>query len=166
MGRPSLLTPERRDRIIQLARYDVPQEIIAAAAGVGTSTLYSWLQQGRAERHRIDEGLDPDPGAHQYLELLEDYERARGDGAAELHLQIVRAGKEPKNWRANLELLERRWRDHYQKTDRLEVAYDESAIAQRVAEALSAILVTLELDPEQRAAVRTQLAEALRHEHG
>lgn len=57
VGRPSLFTPERTEKLLQALQLGAYKETAAGYAGISYSTLYDWLTQGQAE---IDAGADPD----------------------------------------------------------------------------------------------------------
>lgn len=93
-GRPSKFNDERRESILSAARNGTTVEGCARAAGIGTSTLYDWLDQ--------------------YPEFSESFNRAR----AKAEQDLVEAAKEddPK-W-----VLERSY--GYVKTEKREVEMD------------------------------------------
>ncbi len=62
-GRPSRLTPERADAIIDAMREGATVKAAAEAAGVGRRTVYDWLERGREQPHgqlvaRVEAVLD------------------------------------------------------------------------------------------------------------
>ena len=50
VARPSKLTPETQNRIVQAARAGNYREAAARSAGIAPSTLYDWLSRGRARQ--------------------------------------------------------------------------------------------------------------------
>ncbi len=48
-GRPTKLTPEVRDRIVQAIKAGNYMETAAAYAGISKDTLYTWLRRGASE---------------------------------------------------------------------------------------------------------------------
>lgn len=85
-------------RILESGKRGYPIEIAAALAGVPATDLRAWLVQGRAD---VDEGVDT-----QCAILLVAWEQVRASAAARSLDRIMTAGKSPKNWRANVYLLE------------------------------------------------------------
>lgn len=57
--RPSLLTIEVHDAIVEAVKAGNTREHAAAAAGISTSTLYSWLRRGKAEENRLGRPYEP-----------------------------------------------------------------------------------------------------------
>jgi hypothetical protein len=64
VARPSVLTPERRERIESELADGIPIAIVAQNVGVGRSTLHEWLSSGRVVRRVTS--ADPAP-----LELVQ-----------------------------------------------------------------------------------------------
>jgi transposase-like protein len=77
VARPTKLTPEVQKRITDAISTGVPREAAAAAAGIGETTLYRWLQLGQ-------EGKAP------YREFWEDLTRADYEYEAALVRQANR----------------------------------------------------------------------------
>jgi transposase-like protein len=50
LGRPTKLTPEVQESLVQMVRAGNYAETAAAYAGVDKTTLYDWLKRGRADR--------------------------------------------------------------------------------------------------------------------
>lgn len=110
MARPSLLTPERSQRIAELVSAGNNVDTAAAAAGISEATFYDWMARGRAERERLAAGKRSKPKASEeiYLQFLEAIEKARAEAEARLVLLIHKAAQEPRTWQAAAWLLERR----------------------------------------------------------
>jgi len=93
-GRPSKLTPDTVDRILNAVRCGAPNKVACAAAGVSEQAFYKWQQ-------RADE-----PGASkEYREFVEALTRARQEGIAARLAIIQKASR--MDWRAAAWLLER-----------------------------------------------------------
>src|SRR4051794_33521992 len=75
MARPTKLTREVLDRIVQAIRAGNHREIAARSAGIGESTLYRWLARGR----ELERGL--------HRELVDAVAAAEAD--AEVHAVAV-----------------------------------------------------------------------------
>ena len=69
MARRTKLTPEIEQRIIQAIQAGGTYQIAAQFAGIGESTLYLWMKQGREGRNKTK------------IEFLENIKRAESRGA-------------------------------------------------------------------------------------
>lgn len=108
--RPSLLSAEITDRIVRMVRAGSYKEVAARAAGIGTSTLYSWQERGEADRV---EGRQTEHAA--FVEAL-----TRAEAEAEVHaIAAVRKVMET-DWRAAMDYLARRYPERWAKREKLE----------------------------------------------
>jgi len=71
-GRPSLLTNDTRKALLDAVKLGAPVELCAAAAGIGETTFYAWMADGRAEHDAIEAGAEPRPDKERYLELYRE----------------------------------------------------------------------------------------------
>ena len=109
MGRPTKLTPERHQQIIEYLRLGLTQEQAALAAGIHPGTLYRWLQRG------------DDPTAPPiYREFRDALKVARAE-AERAYLTIIRSAAEAGTWQAAAWFLERSFPDRWARRDRLTV---------------------------------------------
>lgn len=106
-GRPTKLTPDRREEILDAARIGTTMEGCARAAGIGVSTLYEWLSRG-------DDGEEP------YAEFSEAFKRARAKGEQRLVAQVHQSKPEF--------ILERSY--GYVKTERRELSVPDAGGAE------------------------------------
>lgn len=93
MARPTKLSDEVRDRIVQALRAGNYAEAACQSAGISPSTFYRWMERG--ER---DEGI--------YRAFREAVKRAEAD--AEVHAVAVLRKAMGGDWRAAVAYLERR----------------------------------------------------------
>ena len=100
-GRPTKLTPEVQDIIVDGINAGLTLGLTCARAGVARSTFYGWLEKGEAAKS----------GA--LMEFSDTVSRARADSALRLVSQITLQA--PTDWRAAAFLLERRFPDDYGK---------------------------------------------------
>ena len=100
-GRPTKLTPEVQDLIVDGINAGLTLGLTCARAGVARSTFYDWLEKGEAAKS----------GA--LMEFSDTVSRARADSALRLVSQITLQA--PTDWRAAAFLLERRFPDDYGK---------------------------------------------------
>jgi hypothetical protein len=124
MGRPTLMTQECIESIMQYIAAGEKPIMAARANGVRKSTFLSWTARGRAERER----LENDPKAkikaseRPFMDFLDRIEEAEAKYITFMSATLTKAAKEPKNWRAALEILERRDPENWSKTSRTEIS--------------------------------------------
>jgi hypothetical protein len=94
MARPTLLTPDRAERIEQAVAAGNTVAASAAAVSITETTIINWMDRGRKERARLaqlPEGDDPDPTTGEreglYLAFLGRIEAARA--AAEVQAVAI-----------------------------------------------------------------------------
>jgi hypothetical protein len=98
-GRPTKLTKAIQNRIVRALKDGCTMDGAAAAGGINRSTLYGWLEKGRA-------------GEAEYLDFLDAVTCAR-EASESVHLRnIAKAGSDG-DWRASAWILERRMPEHY-----------------------------------------------------
>ncbi len=93
VGRPSALTPEVCDRIVQAKKAGCPDWVAAQSAGISTTTYYELLK--RAE----DEESGP---ARDLLEAIK-----RAEAEAYLHAMVAWRREMAGNWRAGVAYIDR-----------------------------------------------------------
>jgi hypothetical protein len=119
LGRPSKLTPDTEARILGAIRCGAPNKVACAAAGIGESTLYQWLD--KAEELPVSD----------YAEFAESLTRARQEGiAARLAIIQKAAGTD---WRAAAWLLERDLPDIFSLKFRVEHTAKPFTLADAIA---------------------------------
>jgi hypothetical protein len=94
VARPSKLTEDRADRIVQAVRLGASQETAAQAAGVAGRTLRRWLAAGQAPRSR-----------GRYRQLAERVAEAEAQREVQALARIAQAERD--DWRAAAWYLER-----------------------------------------------------------
>lgn len=114
VGRPDLLTETRLDKIEQAVRGGSTREDAARYAGIGASTLYEWLAEGR----HLTANPPKVPAARDRLlmELAERLERADGSMAVLMVGRVIQAANSG-TWQAAAWWLERRRSDDYGRKD-------------------------------------------------
>lgn len=116
-GRPSILTDELRDRILDAILDGAYLETAAQAAGVNKTTLYRWIKRGeRAEAVAYEqiEDLDEahnlydltDPADWPYIDFGHAVKSTRAHAELEL-LRMIRYGLGKSPWTAYMTILER-----------------------------------------------------------
>lgn len=107
MARPSKLTPEIQQRIVSLIKAGNYAETAARASGIGPSTYYRWMDRGRDEQARLDQGGRPRKTEAPYREFWEAVTRADAEAEAIAAGLVMTAAR--MNYKAAQFLLERRW---------------------------------------------------------
>jgi len=148
-GRPNKLTPKLTKRICKALRNGTSLTTAAQAAGIGTTTLHTWLNQADLET----------PEAEPFREFRDSLLRARAQGAAKLADKINKAGdrkiksQKPllnpltgyplrddegqvlwdivweEDWKAHAFLLERSWASEWGKRTSVEVSHQDPSAA-------------------------------------
>jgi len=133
VGRPTKLTPQTAERILEAMRVGNYFHVCCEYAGVSRTTGWSWMQRGRdaiamAEEHDIDVPESERP----YVEFLNDVTAARAHAEVRLVTAVASAALQDKEWRAAIEILKRGFRENWredtvvQHTGSVDVRADES----------------------------------------
>lgn len=107
MARPSKLTQDRHELIVQAVRAGNYREPTARAAGIGPSTLYRWLETGEA-----DAEAEKDSPERELWEAV-----TRAEGEAEVHAVAILRRAMSEDWRAAVEYLKRRSPERWSATE-------------------------------------------------
>ena len=99
MARPTKLTPEVHEAIVDGINAGLTFRLSCARAGVTPATFYRWLEKGEAAQGGV------------FKEFCDTVSRARADSALRLVSQITLQA--PTDWRAAAFILERRFPDDY-----------------------------------------------------
>jgi transposase len=102
MPRPRKLTIGLRERMATAVSAGSSYRAAAQAAGIGESTLHSWLARGRAEQ----DARRHNPAERAYVLLLQAVEQASAGAEVRAAKMITEAAGT--DWRAALAFLERR----------------------------------------------------------
>lgn len=81
-------------------------ETACAYAGLAVSTVYLWLERGRNEKTRIEQGHAPDPKEATYVEISEAIEKARAN-AIVANVAVIQQAARTGTWQAAAWWLER-----------------------------------------------------------
>jgi transposase-like protein len=76
-GRKTLLTPDRKNRILELVEAGNHIATACAHVGIGTSTLYRWLDQAADVDEQIAQGQRPDVAKQVYVDFRDALALAR-----------------------------------------------------------------------------------------
>lgn len=97
MGRPTLLTPERQAKIVELLRGGNYIETAVTLAGINKQTHYNWINRAQAELNRLAESTNPDDDVAEEERIFVDYldavTRARAEAEAANVAVIQRAAR-------------------------------------------------------------------------
>jgi hypothetical protein len=107
MARPTKLTADVSERIVQAMRAGNYPEPAARAAGISASTYYRWIARGQQE---------PTGVFHDFAEAV-----ARADGEAEVHAIAVLRRAMTEDWRAALAFVERRHPERWRRQQTTEL---------------------------------------------
>jgi hypothetical protein len=117
-GRPSTLTPDVHDRLVNAVAAGNYQEVAIAYAGVVRKTFYEWMKTARncAERD-LEEWTDHEKAC---VALRDDIARAEAQAEVRGLANISKAGES--DWRADAWRLERKSHDRWGRREALEVS--------------------------------------------
>lgn len=96
-------------------------ETACAYAGLAPSTIYRWLERGRAEKASIEAGNKPNADEAEYLELCEAVEKARA-AAVISNVTIIQQAARNGQWQAAAWWLERSMPQQYGRRLQAEVS--------------------------------------------
>ncbi len=108
-GRPTTLTPETSEIIVQAVRLGAPLEMAAKYAGVGERSLFRWVEDGKASED--DENI--------YRQLWHQIEQATAENCLRSLQRLQQAAEGEKDglgewirkpeWKVDMELLARKY---------------------------------------------------------
>lgn len=117
-GRPTGLTPEVQDRIVQALEAGNYKETAAAYAGIGVSTLYRWLEWG----------ADPD-GQPIYQEFREAVQSAISRAEVR-NVALIQKAAQDGTWQAAAWFLERSAPARWGRWQRVEITGEDGGPVQ------------------------------------
>jgi hypothetical protein len=100
-----LLTAALQDQIVIHLASGAFYDETAKAVGIGSTTFYIWMQQGRQARDKAEAGRDLEPNEVMYMDFVAAVEQARGRATVHAHATIRAAM--PRHWQAAAWYLER-----------------------------------------------------------
>lgn len=109
MGRPSKLTDDTQQRILDALRLGTTQENAARYAGIGPATYYRWLEQGAQ-----------DDAPDEYREFRDAVEQARAEAEVR-NVAIIADAAKRGTWQAAAWFLERSMPKAWSLTRRTEL---------------------------------------------
>lgn len=111
MGRPSKLTPDRAERLIQAIRAGSYADVAARAVGIDPSSYYNWMKRGR-EAERKENGDAANDEDFPYVELFESIKEAEAIAENEA-IQRIQTAAQQGTWTADAWYLERKFPDRW-----------------------------------------------------
>lgn len=130
-GRPSKLTPQVTQQIVQALQAGNYQDVAASYAGISKGTFYSWMDRGRIERDRQGSGLDPDETEAPFLEFLNAIETARAQSEVRA-VALINKAAQGGTWQAAAWFLERSYPNRWSRYQRNEVTGPQGGPIQHV----------------------------------
>jgi len=126
MSRPTKLTPDTQQNIIDALRAGNYFDAACAFAGISEATGYNWMKRGREETERrenprVKEGTEQWNTEQRFLEFFEAVNRASAITEVTTIAKIKELGQD--DWRALTWFMEHRYPDKWgRKTQRTEIA--------------------------------------------
>ncbi|NMG09784.1 hypothetical protein [Brasilonema sp. UFV-L1] len=117
-GRPSKLTEETKQKLLQAIKAGVGIENACYYAGVSHKTVREWVRRG--------EGTHERPTSNEFAEFAEELNRAVVAAEITLSARIMTASTN--DWRAAAWWLERQRPERWANTQKIEVAVDNKLI--------------------------------------
>ena len=134
MGRPTKLTEQTQERIVNAIRAGNYQETAALHAGVDPRTFYRWMERGMSD----------EPEDEDYRQFRQLVERAKADAEVRDLLLVDKAANEG-SWQAAAWKLERRSPQRWGRVNRTEISGPEGKPVE-VRTSVEAILEALGVD--------------------
>jgi transposase len=125
------LTPKVRDAICEAVRAGNYLKVAASAGGVTERAVHRWIERGRDELARIEEGHTPRKIEEPFVQFVQHLTRAEDQAEAD----AVRIWREqmPDDWRAAKEYLARRFGERWGDKQRVEMTgKDGGPVEQRI----------------------------------
>jgi transposase len=120
MARPTALTKEVHDLIVDAIRLGNYQDYAANAAGITVTTFYNWMDRGKRERERLMNADEkPNPKEAIFLEFFEAVEKAKGLAIAQ-NVAVIQRAAATGTWQAAAWWLERTAQKTYGRKQQLE----------------------------------------------
>ena len=115
------LTSDVQEKIVQALGAGNYQEAAASFAGISKATFFAWLDRGRIERTRLEEGEKPRKAESIYLDFVDAVENARAQAQVRHVANITKAGADG-TWQASAWWLERSYPQQWGRFNRTEIS--------------------------------------------
>lgn len=134
MGRPTKLTPEVQERIVQALRAGNYQETAATYANITAKTFYEWMKRGESD----------DESERIYRDFREAVEKAKADAEVRDVALIDKAATDG-SWQAAAWKLERKFPQRWGRVHRTEISGPDGAPVKVEVDAKRALMAKLGL---------------------
>lgn len=105
-AKPPSINDGKVQQLLTALRYGNYMDAACAAAGVGVTTVYRWINEGQDESQRIASGEEPNPHKANYVEIMEAIQKARGEAEAR-NVAVIQKAAQDGTWQASAWWLER-----------------------------------------------------------
>lgn len=122
--KPTPIKDPKVELLLQALRNGNYVEHACDYAGLNKSTVWRWVERGRAERERVENGLAPDTKEQHFVELCNLIEKARAD-AIVANVAIIQQAARDGTWQASAWWLERTLPQQYGRQLKAEVTTSE-----------------------------------------
>lgn len=121
-GRPTILTPELQDKILEAVRAGAYVETAVKAAGVSKQTFYNWLKRGNREKKRLAKNTRARMRKREapYVEFVDAIQKTFAE--AELRDLVLIGIAAKTQWQAAAWRLERKFPQRYARRERHEIS--------------------------------------------
>ena len=120
MARPSKLTLEVQNKLVDLIKAGSYSATAAQVCGISPSTYYNWMRDGRDALAKQEEGHKLTAGNKRYLEFMHAIKEAEAIAESIAIAQIRRAAQDG-SWQAAAWYLERKHAERWGRIDRHQV---------------------------------------------
>lgn len=134
LGRPSLLTPKTKQKLIEAIKAGSHYETACAYAGISYSTFREWMQRGQGTHKRRKTDQD-------YVDFADAILEAESQGEISAIAAIKAASKN--DWKAAAWMLERRHSARWASTQKVQLQ-----VEQQLAENLDLLFGAIASDPD------------------
>jgi hypothetical protein len=105
-GRPTLLTPQVQETIVNAVRIGSYLDDAASLAGINRATLFRWIAWGKDANDKAEEGLELDERDETYRDFCDAVEKARADATLR-NIGVIQTAAQDGSWQAAAWYLER-----------------------------------------------------------
>lgn len=125
VGRPSMFTEERTQKILEYLGAGNYIDTACAAAGISHTTFYNWMDRGKQERDRLRAtSSEPAPDEAPYVAFVDAVEKAQADAEAR-NVAIIQKAAVTGTWQAAAWWLERTRPKKYARMEKAEITGPE-----------------------------------------
>jgi hypothetical protein len=156
-GQPTKLTEDTANRITQVIRAGNYLNVAAKFAGIGDSTLRTWMARGRAAEATHQRGEDVDPEDERYRAFLAAVQQA--ETHAEVSAVTAWRSHFAEDWRASRDFLRAHHPDRWAPVQRVQLTTEEAEA--RTDRAVWEVLTSLGIDAPEPGQMDSDAADLL-----